>query len=667
MDVPVATSRTASVASATRRLRARPWRTATLAFLGLIAIFLLAFDWNWLRHPLERYISNKTQREFRAGHLDVELGLVPLIKLKDVYFANAPWSHNAEPTATIGSLEFSVSLRDVWETKKIYIPRATLSNADLQLERAPDLKKNWVLKEPDRSAEPSRVRIGSIAVRTGRLRYVNHANPFAVDIVARPAPAPAASAASAPDARFTTHLQFSGQFRKAEFSGQAITGNVISLRGTHLAFPVKGSVVSTANRLEIEGSMTDVIERTAADLDLRLSGPSLASLRSVLGWALPASAPYAFRGHLRKDATRYALEDLSGKVGTSDVHGKGEYKNDGSRPLLRAELTSKNLNIADWANKKSGPGAVKPPSGASEVGRFGALDAEVKYATKKLQLSRALPVEDMKFVFTLKDAVAKLSPLEVGFAGGRIVSELIFDARDEKLARSTLNADFRRLQLSRLLPAKDERAKPVGALGAQIRLSGTGNSLSALAASANGAITAALEGGRISNAMDAALGMNGGKVLSLLVGGDKGVNLNCAGLQFDVSQGVGRSRLFVVDTAQTRVDGGGVFNLNDEKFAFTLTPQPKRPGILSMRTPVYLHGTFSEPHASFDKSQMALRAGGALALALINPIAALLPLIEPGAGTDTDCERVLAAVPGARQQAARQGTELPRRVSSDEK
>jgi AsmA family protein len=664
MDVEVATSRAASVASAARRFRSRPWLTGALAFLGLLGIFLLVFDWNWLRHPLERYISNKTQREFRAGHLDVELGLVPLIKLKDVYFANAPWSNNAEPTATIGTLEFSVSLRDVWETKKIYIPRATLSDADLQLERATDLKKNWVLKEPDRSAEPSRVRIGSISVNTGRLRYVNHANPFAVDIVARPAAAPAASA---PDSRFTTRLQFSGQFRKAEFSGQAITGHVISLRGTHLAFPVKGSVVSTANRLEIEGSMTDVIERTAADLDLRLSGPSLAGLRSVLGWALPASAPYGFRGHLRKNAAGYVLEDLSGKVGSSDVHGAGEYKDDGSRPLLRAALTSKNLNIADLVNKESVPGAGKPPSGESEEARFGAIDAEVKYATTKLQLSRALPVEDMKFVFTLKDAVARLSPLEVGFAGGRIVSEVMFDARDKKLARSTLNADFRRLQLSRLLPAKDERAKPEGALGAQIRLSGTGNSLSALAASANGSITAALAGGRISNVMDAALGMNGGKVLSLLVGGDKGVNVNCAGLQFDVSQGIGRSRLFVVDTAQTRVDGGGVFNLNDEKFAFTLTPQPKKPGILSMRTPVYLHGTFSEPHASFDKSQMALRAGGALALALINPIAALLPLIETGSGTETDCERVLASVPGARQQAARQGAELPRRVASDEK
>jgi AsmA family protein len=658
MDVGVATSGPASAAFALQKLRLRPWLAAALAFLCLFAVFLLAFDWNWLRHPLERYISNKTQREFRAGHLDVALGMVPTIKLKDVYFANAPWSSNTEPTATIGALEFTVSLRDWWETKKIYIPHATLTEADLQLERAPDLKKNWVLKEPQRSAEPSRVRIGSITVGRGRLRYVNHANPFDVDIVARPA---AESAASASDSRYTTRLAFRGRLRTAVFNGDVVTGDIISLRGTHLAFPIKGTLVSAANRLEIEGSMTDVVERTAAQVRFRIAGSSLDALRPALAVALPASPPYAFRGHLRKNAGHYLLEDLEGTIGASDFRGTGDYRNDEPHPRLKVVLASRHLNLIDWPAEKSAARAQKAPLQTSGGDPFSALDAEIRYTAAKVQWSRNLPAQDMVLVLALKDAVARLSPLDLGFAGGRILSEVVIDARNKQAVESTVKADVRRVQLSSLLPPKEGKARPVGAVGAQIRLKGTGTSVAELAASANGTIALAMDGGRISSAMDAAAGMNGGKLLSVLIGGDKGVNVNCAGAHFDVKNGIGQSRLMVVDTEQTRVDGGGAFNLKEEKFAFTLQPKPKKAGILSLRTPMYLYGTFSAPHFSFDRNQMALRAGGALVLALVNPIAALLPLVEAGSGTDLDCDKLLASVPGARQQTAVTGSGLPRR------
>lgn len=667
MDVDIATRGSARAAHAAKWLRARPWLCAGLAGLGLVAIFLLTFEWNWLRHPLERYISNKTQREFRVGHLDIDFGLVPTIKLKDVYFANAHWSKNTEPTATIGTLEFSVSLRDVWETKKIYIPRATLSDANLQLERAADLKKNWVLREPERSAEPSRVRIGSISMGTGSLRYVNHANPFTVDIVASPARIVTAAASSA---RLTTHLAFNGVFRNTPFRGDAMTGEVISLRDTRIAFPIKGSLSSTTNKLEAEGSLTDVADLLAADLNVRVAGRSLHTLHATLNLPLPESPPYEFRGHVRKTARGYAVDELAGLVGASDVRGKGDYNTEGARPRLTAMLESKTLNVADLLGKKTTSNAHKATPLASQGTRLGDLDAEIHLAAAKVQLSREVLVEDMKLRLSLKEAVAKLAPLDMAFAGGRIVSEVVVDARNEGMVGSSVSADFRRLQLAKLLSAKlftgkAGQAKPVGAVGAQVRLKGTGTSLSDLAASTNGTIAVAMEGGRISNAMDAAVGMNGGKLLSSMVGGDRGVNVNCAALHIDVKNGVGQSRLLVVDTEQTRLDGVGGFNLKDERFAFTLEPKPKKPGILSMRTPVYLHGTFSEPHMSFEKSHMAMRAGSAVALALINPIAALLPLVEKGSDAVTDCEKLLTSVAGARQQTAAHGS-APRNKTSDD-
>jgi AsmA protein len=45
---------------------------------------------------------------------------------------------------------------------------------------------------------------------------------------------------------------------------------------------------------------------------------------------------------------------------------------------------------------------------------------------------------------------------------------------------------------------------------------------------------------------------------------------------------------------------------------------------------------------------------------MVNPLAALIPLIEIGPGADTDCARLLAPVQAAKQQAGTAGSALPR-------
>ena len=72
-------------------------------------------------------------------------------------------------------------------------------------------------------------------------------------------------------------------------------------------------------------------------------------------------------------------------------------------------------------------------------------------------------------------------------------------------------------------------------------------------------------------------------------------------------------------------------------------PKPKRKGLLLLRTPVDLRGSFSHIELSLEKDPLIARAGAALALAAVNPLAALLPLIETGPGEDTPCRSVLQA------------------------
>ena len=76
-----------------------------------------------------------------------------------------------------------------------------------------------------------------------------------------------------------------------------------------------------------------------------------------------------------------------------------------------------------------------------------------------------------------------------------------------------------------------------------------------------------------------------------------------------------------------------------------------RMGILSLRTPVRLYGRFNKPEFELEKGPLLLRAGGAIALLAVAPIAASIPLIETGPGLDTNCARVQREVGNAEKQA----------------
>jgi uncharacterized protein involved in outer membrane biogenesis len=200
-------------------------------------------------------------------------------------------------------------------------------------------------------------------------------------------------------------------------------------------------------------------------------------------------------------------------------------------------------------------------------------------------------------------------------------------------------------------------------MGATIKLKGSGNSVADAAAKSNGRISAAIANGRLSNLLDAASGLNGGKIITLLAGGDKTIKVNCGGMAFDVKDGIGTSSLFVVDTEQTQILGKGGFNLASERFDFEVSPKPKRVGILSLRTPLRVFGSFKKPDYSLEKGPLVERAVGAVALAAIAPLAALIPLLETGPGENTNCARVASEVGGAEKQAVASAKKAPVKVA----
>lgn len=652
------------------------WMLSALALVLLIALF----DWNWFRAPLERYISAKTERVFRISDLHVSPGLTPIIRMRDVFFGNPDWS-DEEAMARIEALEFSISLRDLPD--RILVPRVALTRPDLLFERMKDGRKNWKLGDPA-DTSPSKLRISTLSVDRGYLRYVNHGEPFEIEIQGStfdPAIQPRVRDADAEPAntRYSTQYVFKGKYHDASFSGTALTGEVLSFQESGVPFPIKGNLLAGTTKLQVEGTVSDAADISAIDTQLRIEGQTLANLYPFLLLPLPASPPYQLQGHLVLKGNRYTMDDLSGRIGSTDVTGTGAYVDQEPRPLLTARLHSRLLNMADLgpmigiqtkgsggkpalsqAETRSRPvaktqqKAVDPdhilPAGSFDGSRLQKIDADVTLEATRLIVPEALPLESLRTSLRLSDSILELKPVEFGFAGGAIVSQARLDARDPTL-RSEVQINLQKVRVAQLIPKRKRIAQGAGFLGAAIDLKGTGNSIADAAAKADGRIVLTIANGRVSNLLDAASGLQGGKVLQLLVGGDREIDVNCGGVAFDVKQGRGTSTLLVVDTEQTQILGAGEFDLARETFDITVAPKPKQPGVLSLRTPVRFFGTFKQPDFALEKGPLVARAGGAIALAATAPLAALLPLLETGPGLQTNCAAVQRQVAPAAKQA----------------
>ncbi len=140
------------------------------------------------------------------------------------------------------------------------------------------------------------------------------------------------------------------------------------------------------------------------------------------------------------------------------------------------------------------------------------------------------------------------------------------------------------------------------------------------------------------------IGLDLGGYLWTKLTGDREVPIRCAVASFDAKRGVLDADAFVFDTTDSILLGGGTIDLANESLAMTIHAQPKKKSILSLRTPIYVTGAFHDRSVDVNKGELAARAGAAVGLGILNPLAALVPLIETGPGKDSDCAQLIASV-----------------------
>ena len=123
--------------------------------------------------------------------------------------------------------------------------------------------------------------------------------------------------------------------------------------------------------------------------------------------------------------------------------------------------------------------------------------------------------------------------------------------------------------------------------------------------------------------------------------------------------GVLRPRVMVIDTPDSAVLVDGSLSLATEVMDLRAVVSPKDFSPLSLRTPLLVRGSFANPQVSLDKGPLGRKLATAALLALVSPLAGLIPLLDPGDSAAAD--RNATACPGLAVRTAAKTAPVPAR------
>ena len=587
--------------------------------------------------------------------------------------AEAP-PRTPQDMATIRSASATLRLVPLL-SRTVALDTLVLSGPDIALARRQDGTNNWTFhsrrqeKQGEQHDNPWDLRVDQLVVRGGWLGYVDGTKQLAlrarVDTLEPGAP-------QAEDGRYGVRMAVQGQYGKAQVRGSVLGGSVLALRDKQVRYPLRASLRSGNVRTQVEGVLNNPAQLSGMDLQVLLGGASMADLFPLTGLVLPNTPPFEVKGRLlgslAPDKAVWEYRDFNGKVGDSDLHGSVTYTSGKPRPKLQGHVTSKLLRLADLGPVLGAPSGKRPqekgtskragkvlPDAHFATERWDAMDMDLAFAGEKVIRPEALPLDRLSVRAVLENRRLHLTPLRFGFAQGRIDSDVLIDGRSKPL-KTTLKGSVEGLQLSALFPKVELMKKSFGRLDGSFTLAGQGDSLARMLGSSDGRARLYIRDGTFSKQMLDLAALNvGSVVVAKLFGENKEVKLRCAVADLRVKDGMADANNVKLNTEEAIVDVTGLIDLGEEELSLRIKPKSLEWKFLSLRTPLYVRGTFANPQVGVEPAPLLLRAGAAVAAAAVAPAAlALVPITVPGAEDEASCAKLLAPTQPPQREAPAQ-------------
>lgn len=641
--------------------KALAWMAGILVtFVAVIVLAIALFDWNMLRGPISRFASDATGRRVRIdGDLKVHLlTWTPQVSVEGLKVGQPTWVGDGD-MATVDKLVVQTRWKSLI-ARKPALPLLELDHPVLDLRRDAKGKANWDFSK--KTTTPSTTKMPPIerfVIDNGHLHYADAGRKMVID-----GTVDSNERAGGPQAHAFSLVGHGGLNDKP--FDLTVTGGALLNVKLNQPYPFSGAVRMGATHVEATGQLRRPFDISAFATTLHVSGPDLADLYYLTGLALPNTPNYDLHGTLNHSGKAYDFTGINGRIGSSDIAGTLGVSTASGRPFMDAKLKSRSLDFKDLASLFGAPPASKAakatetaaqkqqaaamaanqrllPDAPLEADRLRKMDARLDYSADTVK-DTFLPLRSARLKLKLDHGLLTIDPLNFDFPQGSLQSSISLDGRGATPVTS-VDARLSNVELKNFVPgAKGADAPIEGSMAARVKLTGRGDSVHRAAAASNGAVTVVIPHGHIRQAFAELLGVNAGKGLGLLLSKNNSQSdIRCAVASFDVQDGQMRAREILLDTDVVRVNGTGTANLNDESFNLALKGDTKKFRVTHIFLPITIDGHFRSPKIGVQPGPAIAQGGAAVAIgALLSPLAAILPFVDPGLAKNADCSALMA-------------------------
>ena len=645
--------------------------------LVLVAVFIVCEikGWPFLREPAENLLARQLQREVKLDapfQLHLWAGLQ--LDLGHLYIA-APAAFKTPHLLDANNISLKLRYRDLWQFKQqgtLRIREIKVDDIDAQLIRHADGSATWQFPKDENAPDTPIPVIETLIVKNGSSRID--------DAVTR----------SKLTARFKTEegsqlegvrseISVDGQFQGQPLKAFLETPGFLPIASQDKeAAPVKskGWLEYAKLRVDFNGEVSDLFGQPDIAGDVVVTGPSLAVLGELTSSVFPTTPSFRLSSTLNKHGDIWEVNVDSARIGRSDLSAELKYDprhSSGNVPLLSGQIEGSRFFLADLApafgTLEADGSTAKPADGRTIPNRpldlpaLNLMDADIAIKLDYMNLGNAfaLPVAPFKAKLNLHQGKLALEDITANTADGNLSGAISIDAHQTHADNQKqyppqwkIKLDWKNIQLGKWLQVSKDRQEAAkkqgkeappyitGTLNGRTDLVGKGNTTAELLGSLNGKATLFIEHGEISRLVMELLGLDIAQSISAWLGGDHSQRLQCAVMDLKASNGIIKPEVALVDTPVTLVLMHGNIDLGQEKLDLLLAAKPKNFSPLTVRSPIKIQGSFIEPKVRPEAAPIAARLLGSVALAFVNPLAAILPYLDAGSSSNSyQCSQAL--------------------------
>jgi uncharacterized protein involved in outer membrane biogenesis len=635
-----------------------------IALLVVIAAIIWFWNWDWFIPIVESQASSALGRKVTIQHLQVRLGRVAQVAATGISIAN-PDNFNTDfgALATIDQLIVAANIPDYLFHGTLVLPVIEIDHPVADLRQHDDGSNNYTLhlaSSGKSSGNPPQ--IGKLIITGGAATIVMPRYKTNFDLSINTKPASPNGFITGDEIDIDAHGTYSG----APVTGSFIGGALLSLRDPSNPYPVDLHVQNGTTHASLIGTIRNPATFGGANLTFDFSGQDMANLYPLTGIPIPSTPPYHLTGKLDYAKNAIRFENLAGRLGASDLAGNLSETTpmNGGKRLITADLTSRQVNLADLAGFLGGtPGTAATPGQTAttrakveaasaspnllpntpiDLPKINAANVELRYRGDHI-INPNVPLDNVVVNLSIENGRITLHPLNFAVATGAITSNFDLNPVDGVL-HTGAEIDFRRLPLARLMKATHAFAGD-GVVGGSAHLTATGNSVAAMLGHGNGRLQLFMnQGGDINALLVDLIGLQAGDGVLSALGVPQKTTIQCLVSDFSLNDGLVNTKTLLLATSEANVLGSGTINLNTEKLDMHIDTQATHFQIGSLSTPINIGGTLKNPSILPAAGPLAARAGGAIGLGILFPPLALIPTIRLGLGDKNACTDTLTAL-----------------------